>query len=70
LGSEQTKNAIEALHANDLKTTFGFCLHYYDKTYGYGLSQRDQSKVEEIGFDSLDEETITKELIKKVKQVG
>jgi len=70
LGPEQTKNAIIALNANDLKTTFGFCLHYYDKTYGYGLSQREKAKVEELFFETLNVEEITMELIKKITQAS
>jgi len=45
LGPEQTKNAIIALHAGDMQTALSYCLMYYDKTYTYGVSQREKEKV-------------------------
>jgi tRNA 2-selenouridine synthase len=62
LGSEQTKNAIEALKADDPATAFAYCLSYYDKTYDYGLSQRLPSNVQELNFDSLNAEAIAKHI--------
>jgi len=70
LGPEQTKNAIAALKENDPRTAFWYCLHYYDKTYQYGLSTREKSQVTELDFDKMDIEKISKELVKNIRVNG
>jgi tRNA 2-selenouridine synthase len=67
LGPEQSKNAIAALAANDIRTAFDYCLHYYDKTYNHGLTQREKPVIEELPFEALDEELIAQTLIKKTR---
>jgi tRNA 2-selenouridine synthase len=50
LGGARLKIAREALFKGDLYTTCQIALEYYDKTYEYGLSQRDNSKVIKFSF--------------------
>lgn len=54
LGPEQTKNAIAAAEEGDFKTAFAYCLKYYDKTYDYGLSKRENSTVERFEIPKFD----------------
>lgn len=62
LGSQQTKESIEALNNGDLATTCRLCLHYYDKTYHHGLLQREKSTVLELDFDTLNVDDIAETL--------
>ncbi len=43
LGGERTQRAIAAIKNNDLATAVSITLDYYDRTYRYGLEQRDRS---------------------------
>ncbi|MGZ4090629.1 MAG: tRNA 2-selenouridine(34) synthase MnmH, partial [Bacteroidia bacterium] len=70
LGNEQSKNAIAALNEGDMNTALGICLHYYDKTYSHGLSQREKSTINETIFDTLDVDSIASQLIKKLSVTG
>ncbi|MBN1387982.1 MAG: tRNA 2-selenouridine(34) synthase MnmH [Bacteroidales bacterium] len=45
LGGDNTKKAVNAIMENDLDTAIEIVLKYYDKTYGYGLSQKPKEKV-------------------------
>ncbi len=45
LGGNITRKAIEAVTKGDYKLTAEMVLHYYDKTYLFGLSKRDQQRV-------------------------
>lgn len=45
LGGEKTRNALEAIEQGDYHTAAGIALTYYDKTYLYGLSKRNQAQV-------------------------
>ena len=45
LGGLNTKNTVNALIENDYHTAFGILLHYYDKFYAQGLSDRQQKKL-------------------------
>lgn len=64
LGPEQTKHALEALELGDLKTVCEFCLHYYDKTYDYGLQNREKPIIQSHTFDTANFELIAETLIK------
>ncbi|MBI2270305.1 MAG: tRNA 2-selenouridine(34) synthase MnmH [Bacteroidetes bacterium] len=66
LGGLQAKQALEALEANDLKTTCEICLAYYDKTYDHGLQQRETATVKKYIFEKIDADFIASE-IKQVK---
>lgn len=54
LGPEQTKNALMALETDDLRTAFGYCLHYYDKTYAHGLTKREKPDVVSVPLERPD----------------
>ncbi len=53
LGGLNAKLALDAIVKGDLKTTCKISLSYYDKTYGYGMSQREKEKVVSLAFDKL-----------------
>ncbi|MDT8400561.1 MAG: tRNA 2-selenouridine(34) synthase MnmH [Bacteroidales bacterium] len=45
LGGDNTLRAIEAIRADKLDTAIEIVLKYYDRTYRYGLSQRQEGQV-------------------------
>jgi tRNA 2-selenouridine synthase len=45
LGGDITKRALDAIQRGDYRSTAEMVLHYYDKTYLYGLNKRDQHSV-------------------------
>lgn len=45
LGGDNTKLAIESVEGGDIRKAIEIVLVYYDKSYRYGLSRRDQSTV-------------------------
>ena len=46
LGGERTQAAIAAIQTGDLATAVSITLDYYDRTYRYGLEQRDHAVAE------------------------
>ncbi|HRH69144.1 MAG TPA: tRNA 2-selenouridine(34) synthase MnmH [Flavobacteriales bacterium] len=54
LGPQHCKAALEALDAGDLLTVAKITLRYYDKTYSYGTSQRDQARVLKLPVNAQD----------------
>ncbi|MGZ4048168.1 MAG: tRNA 2-selenouridine(34) synthase MnmH [Bacteroidia bacterium] len=62
LGGQHVKRAIEAIEQGDLKTACEISLVYYDKTYEYGLSQREKENIVHCEFDELEVELITKKI--------
>ncbi|MGE0569457.1 MAG: tRNA 2-selenouridine(34) synthase MnmH [Bacteroidia bacterium] len=69
MGPEQTKNCLSALEENDLKTVCEICLEYYDKSYDFGLSKRENTSIEKVFFDTLDVKLIAEKLVQKIKYV-
>jgi tRNA 2-selenouridine synthase len=65
LGGQHLKKALEAVEQNDLKTACEVSLVYYDKTYSFGLNQREKEKIIHCEFDELDVE----EIAKTIKQI-
>jgi tRNA 2-selenouridine synthase len=55
LGGLQLKNALSALHENDLKRWIRILLVYYDKAYKHGNLQRDTNKISQINTASPDD---------------
>lgn len=45
IGPQHARTALEALEHGDMATVARITLDYYDKTYAYGLAQRDATKV-------------------------
>ncbi len=62
LGGQHVKRALEAIEEGDLRTACEISLVYYDKTYEYGVSLRDQEKVIRFPFDELDVTGIAKKI--------
>jgi tRNA 2-selenouridine synthase len=58
LGPQQTKEAILAITENRMLDAVRIILHYYDKTYNHGLSQRDPLLVKHVTIDQYDEKTV------------
>jgi tRNA 2-selenouridine synthase len=50
LGGEKTQNALKAIDRRDYHTAADIALTYYDKTYLYGLSKRNQSQIFPVKF--------------------
>lgn len=67
IGPEQTKNAIAATEQGDFKTAFSYCLYYYDKTYSYGLSQRENSTIERFEIPKFDIAACARTIIEATK---
>ncbi|MFN8256952.1 MAG: tRNA 2-selenouridine(34) synthase MnmH [Bacteroidales bacterium] len=54
LGGLVCKQAIDALENSDFEMVADIVLAYYDKTYSYGLSTRDNKKIHELQLDKMD----------------
>ncbi len=66
IGPQHAKSALEALDAGDLSTVALIALAYYDKTYTYGLSQRDPQQVVTIPVAGADLRALAKRLMDHV----
>ena len=66
LGGQRTQDAIAAIQAGDLATAVTITLDYYDRTYRYGLEQRDHV-VPEIDVSGLSAAQAAKRLSKTIK---
>jgi tRNA 2-selenouridine synthase len=69
LGGLKTASAIEAIRANDLDRAIEIVLGYYDRTYRYGLSQRQEGQVfflEEPSDDPYDNALKVKKLADEI----
>ncbi len=51
LGDQVARAAIEGIREGDFQKTAELVLHYYDKTYRFGLSRREKKKVFSISFE-------------------
>lgn len=70
LGGNDWKTAIDALHAGDLAQVVRLLLYYYDKTYDYGLSQREAAQLTRFAFDEDEMEAIAKVLMQQAAKAG
>lgn len=68
LGGQNHKEAVMALENNDFEKVADISLSYYDKTYLYGLSKRDQTKVYKIDVDSENAEENANRIIDFIKK--
>jgi tRNA 2-selenouridine synthase len=64
LGGQNVKTAVNAINEGDLKTACEISLNYYDKSYGYGLSQRDPKNIIQFSFEKLN----APEIAAKIKE--
>lgn len=62
LGGQHVKRAIEAIHEGDLKTACEISLVYYDKSYTFGLEQRNKQNIINCPFEKLIPEEIATSL--------
>lgn len=65
LGGQHAKAALEAMDSGDLKTAFGICLAYYDKTYDYGRSKRVQESIINCTFQNINANEISMGIISR-----
>lgn len=63
LGPQHVKQALMSLEEGDLATVCTICLKYYDKSYGYGIAQREPSSVKQVDCAELDAAKIAGALI-------
>jgi tRNA 2-selenouridine synthase len=63
LGGDNTKVAVEAIENKDFTRAIEIVLHYYDKSYLFGVKNRDKNNTLQVNLDSLNiEENATKVL--------
>jgi tRNA 2-selenouridine synthase len=65
LGGQNVKRAVEAIQEGDLATACEISLVYYDKSYGFGLDQRDPKNIIKFPFEKLEVEEIAN-VIRKI----
>ena len=51
LGGQNVKQSIESLHNGDLRSVAEVTLAYYDKSYGYGIEQRENNTIFPIALE-------------------
>jgi len=69
LGGDITRKAIEAVSKGDYKLTAEMVLQYYDKTYQYGLSKRDQQMIFKLPVENvLDSTSVASQILSFVRQ--
>ncbi len=66
LGGKVTKDALDALARHDYATVANLTLDYYDKSYLYGLSQRDPMNVHRLDIQKNDPGKTAHQLIEWV----
>ncbi len=69
LGGANARAAAEALERGDLAECCRILLSYYDKTYRYGLSRRDQSRVHPVIPTSIDPVENARLLLKRARDL-
>ena len=67
LGGERVKQALEALDKGDFSKTAEIVLGYYDKTYDYGLAQRNAEKVRAIPLSFKSHHDNAEEILQSLK---
>ena len=69
LGGEITRKAMEAVSKGDYRSTAEMVLHYYDKTYQFGLNNRDQQLVYALPVENaLDSASVASQILSHMKQ--
>lgn len=65
LGGQHVIAATEAIERGDYNTAASIGLHYYDKTYSYGLDRREQAQILRFDAKGLTPEAIARTLLEK-----
>lgn len=68
LGGLQLKTALEFLNNHNLEAAAEIALRYYDKTYNFGLQNKDTDKISTLSFESNDPKEIAISLMKTNKE--
>lgn len=63
LGHEQWKEAMRHLHEKNFAEVARIALHYYDKTYSYGLTVKEAEEIQTLQFDTTDANTTASALL-------
>jgi tRNA 2-selenouridine synthase len=63
LGGQNVKACLEWLDVGQYHLVAETTLNYYDKSYAYGQSQRDQTRIFIMHFDRLEPEMIAKTIV-------
>lgn len=63
LGGLQAREAMEAVSNGDMDTACRILLEYYDKTYSYGLSRRDDGRVYRVKTAGLSTDEVASKLV-------
>lgn len=70
LGGDITRKAIEAVSKGDYKLSAEMVLHYYDKTYQFGLKNRDPQFVFALPVENaLDSASVAIQILSFIKQI-
>jgi len=69
LGGQHEFSALEALKMNDYELVADITLNYYDKSYYFGLSKREPSKIFEIIIDKDDPFENAIKVLNKAKEI-
>jgi tRNA 2-selenouridine synthase len=64
LGGLRTKNSLLAIENGDVYSAAAEILPYYDKTYSYGLSQRDEKSLIKLDNNKKNAELVAQEIAK------
>jgi len=67
LGGQHLKKALVALENKDFSQVAEIALHYYDKTYSYGLSKREEITLIPLPPEMIDPEEIAGEVIRRAE---
>jgi tRNA 2-selenouridine synthase len=70
LGGQHAKRALESIENDDFKTAIEIVLHYYDKTYNFGLSKRNQDKVYHIPVSTADADQNAETVLEFMKTIN
>jgi tRNA 2-selenouridine synthase len=69
LGGQRTRDALAQIEAGNMREAIALVLHYYDGTYSYGLSQREDRTLSPMAVTGLNAEEVARQLITWIADV-
>jgi len=69
LGGLQAGKALEAIKAGDLHACFEIALRYYDDTYDFGVSKRDQSTIHRLQMQEVNHRTNAEAILEFAQKI-
>jgi len=69
LGGDNTKESMESIDSGNFARAIEITLHYYDKTYMFGLKRRPEKNIRYIETDTDDIALNTKKILKKAAEI-